>query len=138
MPEMTYYYTRREVLFRLAEPNLLAYIDLADARAIVPAFLRFSAVAIGYQYHQNIGGYGVIGILSNRAAETMILRSEVDASLTKKEMEPPCHRRGVQGYTKLIIYACGRDSHMASLLGAADLPRKAEGKESGTLVCVLI
>jgi amidohydrolase len=88
----------------------------------------------------NIGGYGVIGILSNGKGKTVLLRSELDALPIKESTGLPYASKMEQvdadSCTKAVMHACGRDMHMASLLGAADLLQKMKDAWSGTLVCV--
>lgn len=96
--------------------------------------------SLAYQVQRNVGGHGVIGILSNGIGKTVLLRSELDALPIKEDTGLPYASKVKQvdadGYTKWVMHACGHDMHMASLLGAADLLQKVRDTWSGTLVCV--
>ncbi|KAJ8133597.1 hypothetical protein O1611_g20 [Lasiodiplodia mahajangana] len=96
--------------------------------------------SLGYQVQKNIGGHGVVGILSNGRGKTVLIRSELDALPIAEDTGLPYASKVVQvdedGCSKPVMHACGHDMHMASLLGAADLLQKAKDKWSGTVVCV--
>ncbi|GES60663.1 peptidase M20D/carboxypeptidase Ss1 [Aspergillus terreus] len=95
---------------------------------------------LGYQVQRNIGGHGVIGVLSNGEGKTVLLRSELDALPIEEDTGLPYASKVRQvdtdGYIKSVMHACGHDMHMASLLGAADLLRNMKDAWSGTLVCL--
>ncbi|KAG2418473.1 hypothetical protein HFD88_001574 [Aspergillus terreus] len=96
--------------------------------------------ALGYQVQRNIGGHGVIGVLSNGEGKTVLLRSELDALPIEEDTGLPYASKVRQvdtdGYTKSVVHACGHDMHMASLLGAADLLRNVKDAWSGTLAMI--
>lgn len=81
--------------------------------------------SLGYQVLRNIGGHGVVGILTNGEGKTVLLRSELDALPIQEDTgltyTSKIEQVDTDGYTKRVMHACGHDMHMASLLGAADL-----------------
>jgi amidohydrolase len=96
--------------------------------------------SLGYQVQTNIGGHGVVGILTNGDGKTVLLRSELDALPVEEDTGLPYASKVEQvdtdGYTKRVMHACGHDMHMASLLGAAELLQRIRDVWSGTLICV--
>jgi amidohydrolase len=96
--------------------------------------------SLGYQVQRNIGGHGVVGILTNGEGKTVLLRSELDALPIEEETGLPYASKVEQvdsdGYTKRVMHACGHDMHMTSLLGAADLLWSVKGYWRGTLICL--
>lgn len=96
--------------------------------------------SLGYQVQRNIGGHGVVGMLTNGEGKTVLLRSELDALPIEEDTGLPYASKVEQvdtdGYTKRVMHACGHDMHMASLLGAAALLQKVKDAWSGTLICV--
>ncbi|EGX88235.1 Peptidase M20D/carboxypeptidase Ss1 [Cordyceps militaris CM01] len=96
--------------------------------------------SLGFRVQSNIGGHGVVGILSNGEGKTVLLRSELDALPIAEDTGLPYASKVKQvdldGITKPVMHGCGHDMHMACLLGAADLLQRVQDFWSGTLVCV--
>ncbi|KAJ9615681.1 hypothetical protein H2200_001757 [Cladophialophora chaetospira] len=96
--------------------------------------------SLGYQVKKNIGGHGLVGILSNGTGKTVLLRSELDALPIKEDTGLLYASKAKQvdedGISKHVMHACGHDMHMASLLGAADLMKSIKDIWSGTQVCL--
>ena len=96
--------------------------------------------SLGYEVQRDIGGHGVVGILTNGEGRTVLLRSELDA-LPMEENTGLAYASKVKqvdtdGQIKPVMHGCGHDMHMASLLGAAELLHKTREAWSGTLICL--
>ncbi|KAI1120469.1 peptidase [Nemania abortiva] len=120
--------------------DLHEYPDLPCQESHTASVVAGHLKSLGYEVKQNIGGHGVVGILSNGEGKTVLLRSELDA-LPMEEKTGLSYASKVKqvdadGETKPVMHGCGHDMHMASLLGAADLLRNVKDKWSGTVVCV--
>ncbi|KAI0097680.1 peptidase [Nemania sp. FL0031] len=120
--------------------HLHQYPDLPCQESRTASYVAGHLDSLGYKVQRNIGGHGVIGILSNGDGKTVLLRSELDALPMEEDTGLPYASKEKQvdadGYTKPVMHACGHDMHMASLLGAADLLKRTKDAWSGTVVCV--
>lgn len=79
--------------------------------------------ALGYTVRRNVGKTGVVGELRNGAGPTVALRADMDA-LPIQEENHVDYRSTVTG----VMHACGHDTHMTMLIGAARLLRDAHAR----------
>lgn len=101
-------------------------------------------VSLGFGVTCRVGGYGVVGILSNGRGRCVMLRAEMDAQEVKEATGLPyaCDWRKDPVLAKwcvnmqFVMHACGHDLHTASLLAAATLMKEAVSQWQGTLVVV--
>lgn len=87
---------------------------------------------------QGVGGTGVVGVFHNGEGRCVMLRAELDALPIKEARGYACNKTMEDdwGQQQPVTYAAGHDLHMASLLAAATLMRKAASHWRGTLVVV--
>jgi len=81
--------------------------------------------SLGYTVRTSIGGTGLIGILSNGAGKTVLLRADIDAlpveELTGLEYASKKKEVDVEdGVEKSVMHACGHDMHVAVMLAVAE------------------
>ncbi|KAL4927035.1 putative zinc metallopeptidase [Aspergillus undulatus] len=95
---------------------------------------------LGYEVHTNIGGHGVAGVLRNGQGPTVLLRADMDAlPLEEKTGLPYASHRTVKnkaGVKVPVMHACGHDTHVTSMMGAAELLYSAREHWSGTLLII--
>jgi hippurate hydrolase len=95
---------------------------------------------LGYQVHEGVGGTGVVGVLSNGAGPTVLLRADMDALPVKEETGLPyastVTARELDGTEVPVMHACGHDVHVTCLLGASALLADARQHWQGRVVAV--
>ena len=85
--------------------------------------------ALGVQVKKGVGGNGVVGILKGSAEGRVVaLRADMDA-LPVAEAADVDFKSKIDG----VMHACGHDTHMAMLLGAAEILARAKGGLHGTV-----
>ncbi|KAL2815414.1 hypothetical protein BDW59DRAFT_177666 [Aspergillus cavernicola] len=93
-----------------------------------------------FEVYTNIGGYGVAGVLRNGPGPTVLLRADMDAlPVEEKTGLQYASRRTVKnkdGVNVPVMHACGHDTHVASLMGSAELLHSARAHWSGTLILI--
>ncbi|MUL49725.1 amidohydrolase [Mycobacterium sp. CBMA293] len=94
----------------------------------------------GYDVTENVGGTGVVGILRNGDGASVLMRADMDALPVAEATGLPYAStvRGVDpaGKDVPVMHACGHDTHVTCLLGAAGL--LADGKDhwKGTAIAL--
>jgi carboxypeptidase Ss1 len=85
--------------------------------------------SMGIEVRRGVGGTGILGTLrGSRNGHVVALRADMDG-LPVKEMADVEFRSKVDG----VMHACGHDTHVAMLLGAAKILSKRKGELSGTV-----
>jgi len=92
----------------------------------------------GYRVTRKLGGYGVVGVLSNGSGRTLLLRGDMDALPVAEETGLPYASRvqtkDASGQTVSVMHACGHDVHVTNLLATAELLAREKARWSGTLI----
>ena len=85
--------------------------------------------SLGIKVRRNVGGTGVVGVLKGaKAGRVVALRADMDG-LPVHETSDVGFRSKVDG----VMHACGHDTHIAMLLGAAKLLSKHKKELNGTV-----
>jgi hippurate hydrolase len=95
---------------------------------------------LGFKVTRGIGGYGVVGVLSNGAGPTVLVRTDMDA-LPITEQTGAAYASTVKAEDKKgdmvgVMHACGHDMHMTVFLGVAGVLTEVRDKWHGTLLMV--
>lgn len=105
-----------------------------NTAALISSELR----SIGYEVHDAIGGYGLVGILKNGPGKVVMLRSELDALPIEEQTGLPYastkRMKDWWGREQPVMHACGHDMHMVCLLAASRLLFDSKAEWSGTVV----
>lgn len=94
----------------------------------------------GFEVTTGVGGTGVVGVLRNGPGGSVLLRADMDA-LPVREAERVPYRStvtapGPDGEPSPVMHACGHDTHVTSLLGAAAQLSARRDDWSGTVLAV--
>lgn len=87
--------------------------------------------AEGIEVTENVGGTGVVGVLSNGPGRTVLIRADMDALPVTEDSGLP-YASTVDG----VMHACGHDAHTAMLVGTAQALTRGRQHWSGTVVFV--
>lgn len=92
-----------------------------------------------FQITTGIGGHGLVGVLSNGAGPTVLLRADMDALPVKELTNLPYASTVTQinqrtGEDSPVMHACGHDMHITCLLAAAEHLCALRSSWSGTLI----
>ncbi|MDE2572978.1 MAG: amidohydrolase [bacterium] len=110
--------------------DLHAHPELAFEEVRTAGVVERRLAALGYEVRTGIAKTGVVGILrSGRPGRTVLLRADMDA-LPIEETNSLPFRSTVAGK----MHACGHDTHVAILLGAARVLMERRAELAGTLV----
>ena len=93
---------------------------------------------MGIEVRTGVGGTGVVGVLKGgRPGPVVALRADMDALPVTEEVDLPFRskvRATYNGQEVGVMHACGHDSHVAMLLGAAEVLSGMRERVSGTVV----
>lgn len=96
--------------------------------------------SLGYQVTENVGGYGVVGVLENGAGPVLLIRSDMDALPMEEKTGLPyaSTKKGISndGKETYIAHSCGHDIHMSVFVGTAKMMVEYKNTWSGTLLMV--
>ncbi|MGD1895093.1 MAG: amidohydrolase [Cyclobacteriaceae bacterium] len=96
--------------------------------------------SVGFEVTENVGGYGLVGVLKNGEGPTLLIRTDMDALPVKEETHKPyastVTAKNEEGQIVPVMHACGHDMHMTVWTGTARLLVKLKNQWQGTLICV--
>ena len=97
--------------------------------------------ALGYEVHERIGGHGVAGVFHNGPGPTLLVRADMDGLPVPERTGLPYASTKVMkdltdGLLKPTMHACGHDTHVTTLIGAAILLNNARAHWKGTLIAL--
>lgn len=92
----------------------------------------------GYEVTTGVGRTGIVAILKNGPGPVLALRADMDGLPVPEQTGLPFASKAMgktrEGQATPIMHACGHDTHMAALVGAARRLAAARGSWSGTLI----
>lgn len=86
---------------------------------------------LNWKVTENVGGYGVVGILQNGTGPTILVRTDMDA-LPIEEATGAAYSSKI----KSVMHACGHDFHMTTWLAVARFMNAHQRFWNGTLVFI--
>lgn len=104
--------------------------------ALVAAHLK----KLGYEVREKVGVTGVIGVLKGgKPGGTVALRADMDALPVKEASGLPFASTATSTYngqTVGVAHACGHDTHVAMLMGAAEVLAGLKAEIPGTVMLI--
>ena len=94
---------------------------------------------VGFDVTENIGGYGIVGILKNGEGPTILYRTDMDAlPMYEKTGLPYVSKVEVpyNGGTVGTMHSCGHDIHMTNWVGTARYMSRIKDQWKGTLIFI--
>ncbi len=95
---------------------------------------------VGFDVTENVGGYGIVGVLKNGSGPTVLLRTDLDALPVEEKtgLKYASQTQVVddQGKTVNTMHACGHDIHMTVFTGTARRLSNLRDTWHGTLIMI--
>ncbi|MDA1080612.1 MAG: amidohydrolase [Gemmatimonadetes bacterium] len=96
--------------------------------------------SLGMEVRERVGKTGVVGVLKGgKPGPVVALRADMDALPVTEEVDllfKSTVKATFNGQTVGVMHACGHDTHVAMLLGAADVLAKNKANLPGTVVFI--
>ena len=90
---------------------------------------------------EKVGGTGVVGVLSNGAGPTVLVRADMDGlpveEKTGLSYASKARQVGVDGVDSPVMHACGHDTHITGLVATAKRLAAMKARWSGTVVFIV-
>ena len=120
--------------------DLHEHPELSFQEERTAALVADRLAAAGFETTTGVGGTGVVGVLRNGPGASVLLRADMDA-LPVAEADLVPYRStatgvGPDGETGPVMHACGHDTHVTALLGAAGQLAARRDDWSGTVLAV--
>jgi len=94
--------------------------------------------AAGVEVTENVGGYGVVGVLKNGDGKTVLIRSDLDGlpvtEATELAYASKVRVESASGGQTGVMHACGHDVHIANLIAVARYFAEHKDHWKGTLI----
>ncbi|QOT19830.1 amidohydrolase [Paenarthrobacter sp. YJN-5] len=126
--------TKLHALYR----SLHAHPELSMQEHATAALIEQELERLGIE-HFRCGGTGVVGILRNGDGPVVAFRADTDGLPIEEAtgLEYASTDKGMlEGSEVPVMHGCGHDTHVASLLGAAEILVGNRGMWAGTLVLI--
>jgi hippurate hydrolase len=140
---------RDEITRRVAEnladletlyKSIHTHPELSLAEKNTSARLARQLRELGFEVSENVGGYGVVGVLHNGKGPTVLVRTDMDAlPVTERTGLPYASKvrmRDKNGNDVGVMHACGHDMHMTCWVGTARVLAGMKDRWQGTLVFI--
>jgi amidohydrolase len=134
--KVTELYPKLEPLYR----HLHAHPELSLREEKTSERVAVELAQAGFTVTSRVGGYGVVGVLTNGMGPTVLVRTDLDAlpviEETGASFASTVKVADEKGGQVGVMHACGHDMHMASLIGTAHVLRELQEQWRGTLVLI--
>lgn len=112
---------------------LHAHPELSYKEFGTAAYIKSQLGEMGIRYRDGIAGTGILGVIEGRttAGKIIALRADMDALPIQEENEVP-----FASTMDHVMHACGHDTHVSSLLGAARILHELRSEWEGTILLI--
>lgn len=129
-------YPRLDELYKYLHANP----ELSNMEKNTSARVAKELREVGFEVTENVGGYGVVGVLKNGAGKTILVRADMDGLPIKEETGLPYASKTITKDDKdtdqPAMHACGHDIHISVMLGTAKTLAQLKNQWKGTLVFI--
>ena len=120
--------------------NLHAHPELSFMEVKTAALIAEEWKKLGFTVTEKVGRTGVVGVLTNGAGPTVLVRGDMDG-LPIKENSGVAYAstdvvKDATGKDQPAMHGCAHDTHVTMLIGAARLLAGMKDQWAGTLVLV--
>ncbi len=95
---------------------------------------------LGFEVTENVGGFGIVGVLKNGEGPTVLVRTDMDALPVAERTGVPyasmVRMRDKDGKDVDAMHACGHDMHMTCWVGTARTLAACKDRWHGTLIFI--
>ena len=120
-----------------ARRHLHAHPELSNREVETSAYVAAKLKALGYGVQTGVARHGVVAVLKGgKPGPVVALRADMDGLPVAEEVDVPFASKLTSTYDGKdvgVMHACGHDTHMAMLLGAAEVLMKLRSKLPGTV-----
>lgn len=120
--------------------HLHQYPELSNREIKTAKYVEAHLRSLGFEIKTGVAKTGVIGILKGSQSGPVIgLRADMDGLPVKERVEIPFASKEIgeyNGQKVSVMHACGHDTHVAMLLGAATVLAGMKDKIKGTIVFI--
>lgn len=103
--------------------------ELSGQEEHTAAFVAQELERMGVEVKRNVGGHGVVGLLSGKqSGKVVALRADMDALPLEEDTQ-----LSFASKNKNVMHACGHDTHTAMLLGAAAVLSELKNELKGSV-----
>ncbi|PSR13651.1 MAG: amidohydrolase [Bacteroidetes bacterium] len=114
--------------------------ELSNREFETAAMVTKHLEGLGLEVRQKVGYTGVVGILrGGKPGQTVALRADMDALPVTERVDVPFAskvRTTYLGTESGVMHACGHDTHVAMLMGAAEILAGMKAEVPGTVVFI--
>ena len=114
--------------------------EISFQEANTSARLAKELRGLGFDVTENVGGYGIVGVIRNGSGPTVLVRADMDAlpvvEMTGLPYASKARTTDELGADVGVMHACGHDIHMTVFTGTARQLAAQKDSWSGTLVMI--
>jgi amidohydrolase len=147
LPAQFHFTTQVEDLAKVAESDVIKWRrhlhqnpELSNREYKTAAYVADYLKTLGLEVHTGIAHTGVVGVLrSGKKGPTVGLRADMDALPVVERVDLPFASKVTdvyQGQQVGVMHACGHDTHVAMLMGAAKVLSQMKDQLKGDVVFV--
>nr|WP_205691799.1 amidohydrolase [Caulobacter sp. 602-2] len=136
-----------EAAAKAAQPKVVAWRrdvhehpELGNQEVRTAALVAKELKALGLEVREGVGKTGVVGVLKGgKPGKVVALRADMDALPVLEKTGLPFASKATatwEGKTVPVMHACGHDTHVAMLLGAATVLAGMKNDIAGTVVFI--